>query len=350
MNLDISKFPEFDNHELVILFNNKTAGLEGIIAIHNTNLGPAAGATRYLNYPSKGAAISDALRLSRMMTYKCALAGVPFGGGKGVIIAHSKETKSRALLRAYAEKVNLLNGLFYTGQDVGMNRNDVRVMAAKTKFVIGKTNKSNNPPLWTAIGIFYAIQAGLESVFGSRKITGRNFAIKGLGEVGINLCRLIYKGGGNIIASDIDRNKVRLAKKKFPRVKIVSNREISTRRVDVYSPCALGGEFSKESIPWLRCKIICGGANNQLKSKMDGFRLYRAGILYIPDYLANAGGLINVVAELDRGGYNKKKVERQVKNIGRTTQKVIDLSLKRNKPTSEVADEIAESIFKHKAG
>lgn len=345
MIMNIERLPEFDNHKLVSFFNDKKTGLRGFIAIHNTNLGPAAGATRYWNYLSEEDGLRDALRLSKGMTYKAALAGLNYGGGKSVIIADGKIKKSSAFFKAYAEKINLLNGNFYTGEDVGMNRNDVGVMAKYTPFVIGKLKESNQPPFWTAVGIFSAIEAAVESVFGAKNIKGKTFAVKGLGKVGMELCKIIHKNGGHIIGADVNPKIIKLAKKHFPKIKLVKPSEIHKKKVNIYCPCALGGEFNKKTVSELRCDIICGGANNQLASMEAGKYIYKSGILYIPDYLANAGGLINVVAELDKGGYNRDKVEKKVKTIGAIAEIIIKKSLKNKIPTNEVADSMAESRF-----
>lgn len=345
-NFSIEQLPEFDNHDLISFFFDKATGLKGFIAIYNTNLGPAVGATRFWQYRSEEEALRDALRLSKAMTYKCALAGIPYGGGKAVIIGNPDKKKTRKLLRAYAKKVSLLGGNFYTGEDVGMNIKDVEVMAKETKFVIGKSPESNDPPFWTALGAFYAMQAGLKEMFGKQSFRDRTFAIKGLGKVGKALCRLIYERGGHIVAADINAKVVESIKKEFPKIEIVSPREIHKQDVDVYSPCALSGDLNVGTISQLQCKLICGCANSQLASVEDGRRIYKKGILYIPDYMANAGGVINVVDELHPEGYSRTRVEKGVKNIKKTTERVIKLSKRYKKPTNVVADELAERIFR----
>jgi len=335
---------EFDNHEFVSFFYDKKIGLCGFIAIHNTNLGPAAGGTRYFAYKSETEALDDALRLSRAMTYKCALAGVPYGGGKAVIVASKSGQKSKEFLKAYAKKVNLLKGNFYTGEDVGMTQRDINILAKSSPYIIGEKAGDLGP--WTALGMFYALKAGLKTVFGTDIVEGRTFAVKGLGKIGLEFSKLIYKNGGQIIVADINLGSVKNAKKKFPKINIVSSSEIHRQKVDVYSPCAMGGEFNKKNIRELKCKIICGGANNQLASGEDGKTIYQKGILYIPDYLANSGGLINIVGELDKGGYSQHRVEKKIKEIQKTAEKIINLSNKKNEPTNFIADRLAEQIFK----
>lgn len=342
---DFTQLPEFDNHELVVFATDKKSGLKSFIAIHNTNLGPATGGTRYWNYRSEQEALRDVLRLSRAMTYKCALSGIRYGGGKGVIMANSYNPKKKQFLTAYARRVNLLKGSFYTGEDVGLTTEHVNVLARKSRFIIGRASLAGNPSPWAALGVFYAMRVALEAVFGSPEISGRKFAIKGFGKVGSILSRLIYERGGKVTVADINSKRAKLAKKRFPKIRIVKPGEIHRQRVDVYAPCALGDDFNQKTIPQLRCHIICGGANNQLSTPEDGVRLQKAGILYVPDYLANAGGLINVVAELDRRGYSRRRVKGKVKSIEKMTKKIIELSRRQNKPTSEVADRMAESIF-----
>lgn len=344
--MNISQLPEYDNHELVTYFNDKKTGLRGFIAIHNTNLGPATGGTRYFQYKSEEEALRDALRLSKAMTYKCAIAGLSFGGGKAVLIADPKSPKNEKFLAAYAERINLLKGNFFTGEDVGISQEDVNILSKYSKFMIGHKNLAGDPSPWAGLGVFWAMHAALQSIFGSDKFLDKSFAIKGLGKVGFSLLELIYKNGGrNIFVADINKIAVSIAKKKFPEIKIINPNIIHKQKVDVYAPCAMGAEFTEATIKELKCKIICGGANNQLASKKIGEDFHKKKILYIPDYLANGGGLINVVSELRSEGFNRKWVEQKTRAIRQTAQKIIDLSKKQNKSTSEVADRLAESIF-----
>ncbi|MFA6354157.1 MAG: Glu/Leu/Phe/Val dehydrogenase dimerization domain-containing protein [Candidatus Paceibacterota bacterium] len=344
--MEISKLPEYDNHELISYFNDKKTGLRGFIAIHNTNLGPTAGGTRYFQYKSEEEALRDVLRLSKAMTYKCALAGVPHGGAKAVIIKDPKFPKNEKFLAAYAKRINLLNGNFSTGEDVGISQEDVNILSKYSKFMIGHKNLAGDPSPWAGLGVFWAMHAALQSVFGNDKFSDKSFAIKGLGKVGFSLLELIYKNGGrNIFVTDINKETANIAKKKFPEIKIVSPNIIHKQKVDVYAPCAMGAEFTETTIKELKCRIICGGANNQLANKKIGEDLHKKKILYIPDYLANGGGLINVVSELRPEGFSRNWVEQKTKAICQTAQKIIDLSKKQNKSTSEVADRLAESIF-----
>lgn len=342
--------PEFDNHILISSFFDEITGLKGFIAIHNTNLGPAAGATRFWHYRSEEDALRDALRLSRTMTYKAALAGLPHGGGKAVIIGNPKRIKNTALLREYAQRVNLLGGNFYTGEDVGMDKKDVKIMAKETKYVIGSSPKSDNPPYWTALGTFYAMQAGLREVFGTSSLRGRTVAIKGIGKVGKELCRLLAQKGAKLVVADIDPEEIQVIQNELPDTRVVSPEEIHKEEVDVYSPCALSRDLTARVISELQCKLVCGCANNQLGSPRSGSLLHRRKIIYIPDYVANAGGLINVVDELNPKGYSRTRVMRRVRHIRQTAKKIIDLSKKHKRSPHIIADELAEKIFQNNNG
>lgn len=344
----IEQLPEFDDHELVSFFADKEIGLKGFIAIHNTNLGPATGGTRYKKYASEQEALQDALNLSRAMTYKCALAGVPYGGGKAVIMAQPRFPKTEKFLSRYAEKINLLNGSFYTGEDVGIDESDIRTLARHSQFIVGRPDGAGDPSPWAALSVFYAIQVGLQSVFGSATVRGRTVAVKGLGKVGFELCRLIFEAGGHIAVADLDVGAIRRATKRFPGIRVVPSAKIHCQKVDVYAPCALGGEFDTKRVRELKCRVVCGSANNQLVSPESGRALYRRGILYIPDYVANVGGLINVKAELHPDGYSRKRVATRVARVRGTVRRIIALSRKNNLPTDTIADELAEKIFKKK--
>lgn len=343
--LAIEKLPEFDGHELISCFHDKATGLAGFIGIHNTRLGPATGGTRYWHYHTEQEAMRDVLKLSRAMTYKCALAGVPYGGGKGVIMKNPRRLKGPALLRAYARVINLFNGSFYTGEDVGMTEHDVEFLARHSQFINGLPGRAGDPAPWAALSVFHAMEAGLKEVSGSPSMAGKTFAIKGLGKVGSELARLIFEQGGEVIGADILTAATKKALRRFPKIKIVRPTEIHKLKVNVFSPCALGNDFNSRTIPQLKCDIVCGGANNQLASDRDGVRLHTRGILYIPDYVANAGGLINVTEEWNKKGYRSDAVRRKVKEVGKTVKRVIDLSRKERLPTSIIADRLAENIF-----
>jgi leucine dehydrogenase len=341
----IIDLPEFDSHELVSLIKDEGAGLHGFIALHNTNLGPAVGGTRYWHYVSEYEALKDVLRLSRAMTYKCALAGVPYGGGKAVIIGNPQALKNERFLRSYAQKINLLHGSFFTGEDVGIDLSDVSKLAKYSPYIIGRRRLGGDPSPWAALSTFQALTAAVKEVFGSDDLHGRTVAIKGLGKVGLGLAQLIAEHGGKIIAADTNREVARAVTRKIKNIKIVDPKDIHLQKVDAYSPNALGADINERTINEFRCSIICGGANNQLQSDHYGAVLQRLGILYIPDYVANAGGLINVVDELNKKRYSKERVRDRVLAVRETVEKIIALSKEKKKPTNQVADELARQIF-----
>jgi leucine dehydrogenase len=345
MKIDISKNPEFDNHELVSWFEDSSLGLRGFIVVHNTNMGPAVGGTRYWIYKNENEAITDALRLSRSMTYKCALAGVPFGGGKGVIIADSKTVKTKQFLQSYAKKVSLLGGNFYTGEDVGLTLEDINCMASSSRFIIGSNNKAGDPSPWAALSVFYAMKAALYQIYKNCDFSSKKIAIKGLGKVGMELARLLYKEGAELFVSDIDKLKINEIKSWGDRINVASVKNIHKLNVDIYAPCAMGGDLTERKINELNCKIICGSANNQLERTENANILYKRNILYIPDYLANSGGLINVVAELETKGYSKDKVFTRVQKIEETTRKVLVMSLEMQCSPNEVVNKLAQDLF-----
>lgn len=345
MTNNIAEMPEFDNHEFVASIADESVGLKGFIAIHNTHFGPANGGTRYWHYASETEALRDALRLSRAMTYKCALAGVPYGGGKGVLMANGNSLKDEKFLKAYAQRVNLLKGTFYTGEDVGMDQETVNRLAKYSPYITCRKKGGGDPAPWAALGVFTALLTALKEVFGSEDLRNRTVAIQGLGKVGFGLAQLVHGKGGKIIAADIKDGVAQAALKKLKGIKIVSAKEIHRQKVDVYSPNTLGGEVSERTINEFRCAIICGGANNQLSSDYYGAVLQRLGILYVPDYVANAGGLINVAGELDKRGYSRERVREKVFAIRGTVERIIALSKEKKKPTNEVADDLARKIF-----
>ena len=347
--IDVQKEKEFDGHKAVFRIENSKVGLRAFIAIHNDNRGPATGGTRFFPYHSEKEALADVLRLSRGMTYKAALAGLPHGGGKAVIIGDPKTVKNERLLSAYAEELNELSGKFFTGEDVGMTARDVKMLASKTKSMLGTTPQNDNPAYWTALGVFHAMQAALEEKFATSSTQGKTIAIKGLGKVGRELARLVLDDGGYVIGADIDPDAISTASEELPAIKIVPTKIIHAVKTAVYSPCAMSKDLTGQHIEEIKSSIVCGGANSQLATQADGERIYRKGILYIPDYLANAGGLINVVDELRPGGYNRERVKEGVERIKKTAQKVIRLSKEEKKSPHLIADALAEKNFNAKS-
>lgn len=331
-------------HELISRCTDTVTGLDGWIAIHSTKRGTAVGGTRYLHYGSPEDAREDALRLSRAMTYKCALADVPFGGGKGVIMADPKADRA-ALLRSYGEHINQLKGKFSTGEDVGISPDDVRILAGISPYIIGTPERAGDPSPWAALGVFHAMRAALKERTGSDRLSGKRVSIKGLGKVGYALAEIISKEGAIIFGADRDRERTHVAQKTIRGMTIVSPDEIARVPADVYAPCALGSEFTRANIAGLGAAIICGSANNQLEHEEVGTLLHEREVLYIPDYVANSGGLINVVAELHPSGYSKGRVTEKVIHIFNTTQDIIRRALAQHLPTHLVADTLAEEAL-----
>jgi glutamate dehydrogenase/leucine dehydrogenase len=344
MPQDFRTYVEFDNHEMVVSLTDETVGLVGYVGIHSTALGPALGGTRLQTYDSPDDALHDALNLSQAMSYKCALAGLPYGGGKGVIYL-PKDTLSdhRAILAAYAKAIENLRGLFKTGTDVGVTDEDVQYMAQYTTHMLGVTPAGRGnltTASCAALGVFYAIQATLQAQFGDSSVEGHTVAIKGVGKLGSELARLIIEAGGRVTIADVHEGAVQKTLHKVPGATVVSVDDIHKQQVDVYAPCALGNELNVQQITELRCQVICGGANNQLASADIADKLHDKGILYIPDYVANGGGLIYVADELEPGGFKQERVLKRIESIGFTVYDMVERSREEHRPPSVIADAI----------
>lgn len=333
-------YPEFDNHEFVIALTDEKSGLKAFIGVHNTNRGPALGGTRFAHYATEEAAMRDVLNLSRAMSYKCALANLPYGGGKAVIMADDSLDR-RQVLTAYARLVEKLRGLFKTGTDVGISDEDVVHMAATTAHMLGVV-AGDRGDLSTSkiasLGVFYGMKAALQHLYNKPDFHGRTVAIKGAGKLGSELARLVCESGGTVYIADINEKACHDLKQQLPNIHIVSNEEIHTQQVDIYAPCALGNEFNRTTIPTLNCRAIVGGANNQLADPAAGDQLHDRGILYAPDYVANAGGLIYVADELEEDGFNKQRVLARAAAIEATLGLIFEDAKRQNLPTYKVAD------------
>lgn len=339
---------EFDNHEFLMALTDEASGLQAFIAIHNTNLGPALGGTRMIAYDSEEFALEDALNLSKAMSYKCALAKLPYGGGKGVIMANPTKDRNETL-KAYARLVEKLGGLLKTGTDVGTSDEDVALMAQETSHMLGVTPADRgdlNTSKAAALGVFHAMKAALQHLHGSNDFQDKKVAIKGVGKLGGELARLISEAGGTVYVSDIDPAKCESAQKRSHNIEIVANEDIHKQQVDVYSPCALGNEFTTQIVEELQCQAIVGGANNQLSDDTVGDMIYKRGILYTPDYIANAGGLIYVADELEKDGFNKERVLHRIDDIEHTVGAIFEQSARENLSPSHVADLIALARMK----
>lgn len=335
---------ETHDYENILFCQEKTLGLKAIIVIHDTTLGPAAGGIRMWPYQNEQDAIQDAVRLARGMTYKNAAAGLPFGGGKCVIIGDPKKDKTEGLLRAMGRFIHRLNGLFLTGIDSGTTIQDMVLMRMETPYVVTVPESLGGPgnsAVATSFGIFQGIRACLKEVFGNPLPQGRTVAVQGIGAVGDELVKYLLNAGAAVTIADIDQQKVDTLASEY-KVNVVPPEKIHTLDVDVYSPCAMGAVLNEHTIPELGCKIVCGSANNQLATEQDGDRLAQRGILYAPDYIVSAGGVISGLDSLQPGGFNRQRAMDTVSHIYRTMGNVIAISKEQGIPTYRAADVLAE--------
>lgn len=338
-------------HEEVIYFSQPECGLKAIVAIHNTTLGPALGGTRLWNYASEEEAIEDVLRLSKGMTYKAAVSGLNLGGGKAVIIADPKKDKNEALFRAYGRFIESLNGRYITAEDVNITVEDIDHIYTETNYVCGVAKShggSGNPAPYTALGVFRGIEASLTKKFGSRSVKDKVIAVQGVGSVGYELSKIIAQHGGKIFFTDISEKNVERMKNEIPSAEYVDPDKIFDVACDVYAPCALGASVNDDTIGRLKCSIVAGAANNQLKEDRHGQVLKEKNILYAPDYLINAGGLMNVSIEFE--GWNDSKSRRMIDTIYDTTLNIFQISDEQNLPVNKAADFLAEQRIKAMSG
>ena len=344
--MGIFNHPEFDHHDSIHFFEEPASGLKAIIAIHSTALGPAAGGCRRWTYAGDDAALTDALRLSRGMTYKNAVAGLPFGGGKSVILAADDAPKSRALFEAFGRAVDSLQGRYITAEDVGISVDDMHVVRGATHFVSGLpqhgSSAGGDPSPWTALGVFHGIEAAVAARLGKESLTGIKVAVQGAGHVGIELCRLLHEAGAKLLVADVDPDKLQSVCEQVP-AEIVAPDEVLFSDVDVLAPCALGNVLNSETIPRIRASVVAGAANNQLASADDGTRLAVRDILYAPDYVINAGGVISVAREY-LGNSTVERVRSEVRRIPGRLQQIFADAERSARPTNVVADELARQI------
>jgi leucine dehydrogenase len=335
---------DFDNHEQVVYCSDDATGLKAIIAVHSTALGPAAGGCRFWDYVNDEAALKDVLRLSKGMTYKNAMAGLKLGGGKGVIIGNPKNLKSDDLFKAFGKAVNNLGGRYYTAEDVNITTGDMAVVNQVTDFVSGLEGKSGNPGPFTALGTFLGIKAAVKFKLGTDDLNGIRVAVQGLGSVGYSLCEKLHAAGAKLVVTDINQQILDKAATEL-NATVVSLDDIYSQDVDVYAPCALGASINDESIAQLKAVIIAGCANNQLEAARHDQILLEKGILYAPDYVINAGGIINVALEIYPEPYCADKATGLVENIYHTLMSVFESAKERNLPTGQVSDEMARTII-----
>ena len=327
-------------HEQLVVCHDKSSGYRGIIAIHDTTLGPALGGTRFWQYRSDEEAIIDALRLARGMTYKNAVAGLNLGGGKAVIIGDNRTAKREMIFRAHGRFVESLGGRYVTAEDVGTSTADMDFVHMETDYVAGLATKSGDPSPVTARGVFRAIQASAKHRWGSESVAGKTIAVQGLGNVGHYLCKELHAHEAKLVVTDIDATRVKRVVDEFG-ARAVDLDAIYSTAADIFAPCALGGIINDDTLPKLRVEIIAGAANNQLLlAEKHGGELEKKGILYAPDFVANAGGVINVYSEL--AGWTAQRALRKADEIYDTTLGVFEIAREQGIPTYEAADRLAE--------
>jgi leucine dehydrogenase len=334
------------DHEQVVFCHDATVGLKAIIAIHNTALGPALGGTRMWNYKTEDEALVDVLRLSKGMTYKAATAGLNLGGGKAVIIGDPKSHKSEGLFRAFGQFINTLNGRYITAEDVGTCVTDMEYVFMETPWVTGIPKAfggSGDPSPYTAHGVLMGMKAAAKEKFGADSLQGMRVAVQGLGNVGSNLVKYLVEEKAQIIISDIDSQRTQELAAKY-NLKTVAPEAIVTTECDIFAPCAMGAVINDQTISNLKCKVIAGGANNQLAEKRHGDALKELSILYTPDYVINAGGLMNVFVELE--GYSPDRALDKTKKVYENCMKVFQIAKKENIGTHTAADRVAEERIK----
>ncbi len=340
--MEIFSYMEKYDYEQLVFCQDKQSGLKAIIAIHDTTLGPALGGTRMWTYASEEAAIEDALRLAKGMTYKNAAAGLNLGGGKTVIIGDPRKDKNEEMFRAFGRYIQGLNGRYITAEDVGTTVADMDIIHEETDFVTGISpafGSSGNPSPVTAFGVYRGMKAAAKEAFGSDSLEGKIVAVQGVGNVAYTLCKYLHEEGANLIVTDINKEAVDRAVRDFG-AKAVDPNDIYGVDCDIYAPCALGATVNDETIPQLKAKVIAGSANNQLKEPRHGDTIHELGIVYAPDYVINAGGVINVADELY--GYNQDRALKKVDLIYDTIAKVIEIAKRDGIPTYQAADRLAE--------
>lgn len=343
------------NHEQVVFCYDKETGLKAIIAVHNTILGPALGGTRMWVYKNEAEALNDVLRLSRGMTYKAAISGLNLGGGKAVIIGDSKKEKSEAMFRKFGRFVNNLNGKYITAEDVGTSTKDMEYIAMETKHVTGLPENmggGGDPSPVTAYGVYMGMKAAAKEAYGSESLSGKKIVVQGIGHVGENLVRDVLKEGAKVFIADLNEENLKRISKETG-AEVIATDAVYTHDMDIYAPCALGATLNTENLGKLKCAVIAGAANNQLAEEtVHGKMIMDKGMIYAPDFLINAGGLINVYSEF-KGDYNRSKALSQTEKIYDVTLSILKKSKEEKIPTYLAAVRLAEarieSISKLKA-
>ncbi|MFP4623406.1 MAG: Glu/Leu/Phe/Val family dehydrogenase [Gemmatimonadota bacterium] len=337
--MEIFETIQENGHEQVVFSYDPASGYKGIIAIHNTTLGPALGGTRFWNYDTDEEAITDALRLARGMTYKSAAAGLNLGGGKSVIIGNPRTKRREMIFRAHGRFVESLKGRYITAEDVGTSVEDMDYVHMETEYVVGLAGRSGDPSPVTAYGTYRGIKAAAKAKYGSDDLDGVSVAVQGTGHVGYFLCEDLAAEGAKLIVTDIDDERVKRVVDEFGATPVKPD-EIYGVEAQVFAPCALGAVVNDETLPQFKFDIIAGAANNQLAEERHGQELKDRGILYAPDYVINAGGVINVYGELN--GWSLDRSKRKAGEIYDTLEQLFELAEAEGLPTSQAADRIAE--------
>jgi len=348
--MPVFSHPEFDGHEQVVFHHDAVSGLRAIIAVHDTRLGPGLGGCRMFPYASDREALTDVLRLSRGMSYKAALAGLPQGGGKSVILGDPRRDKTPALMRAMGRCVDGLGGRYIVAEDSGTSVPDIRLMAEMTRHVGGLADaaaiaagRTGDPSPSTALGVYIGIRAAVRAALGRDDLRGLSVAIQGIGNVGYRLARHLHEAGARLWVSDPYAPAVERAVAEFG-AQAVAMDAIHALEVDVFAPCALGAVLNEQSIPQIRARIVAGAANNQLATPADDRRVLDHGLLYAPDYVINAGGIIDI--HYEGPGYDEAVVHAHLQRIGATLTDIFARSAASGRPTGEIADAMAAAIFR----
>ncbi len=342
--------PAFAGHESVHHFHDPESGLRAIIAIHSTARGPAGGGCRMWNYGTSLEMVTDALRLAQGMSFKNAMADLPLGGGKAVIWGDSRKDKTPEMFRALGRAIDTLGGRYWTAEDVGVSPSDMKEVATQTRFVAGLDDgaaASGDPSPVTARGVYLGMREAAKRVFGSDDMTGRTIAVQGVGHVGGRVCQMLAEAGANLVIADVDQEALAEISRTTG-AKVVEPGAIYDVQADIFSPNALGAIVNPETVDRLKVKLIAGGANNQLSSPDMGETLNQRGILYVPDYVINGGGIINVAAEIS-GNYDPAWVETKVQGLVATIGEVLDQAESEGRPPNRVADEIAARRLRESA-
>jgi len=342
--MSVFDLESYDNHEQISFFTDKSTGLKAIVAIHDTTLGPAVGGCRMWDYANDQDAITDVLRLSRGMTYKNAVAGLAMGGGKAVILGDAKKDKSPALFKSFGRAIDTLGGRYYSAEDVGITTQDIMIAHEETPYMAGLEGKSGDPSPFTALGTFLGIKAAVKHQMDKDDLRGLRVAVQGLGHVGYHLCKHLHNAGATLIVTDLNQQALAQVAQEF-NATVVGLDEIYSQDVDVYAPCALGATINDQTIDIIKASIVAGCANNQLAQPYHGELLRQRGILYAPDYVINAGGIINVSYDDD---YCPQKSTRHVEKIYDTLMTIFVQADAAGSQTTLIADNLAQQIIAKK--